>query len=93
MLFTKLGRGLAILALILGLFTIFLGVFVASMDDPVQRAAVTARYGIGSVGKQINSGLYTVVFGIALGVVTDISRSLTRLGTKLAEDRKPVQNT
>jgi len=70
MFFTYLGRIAAILALALGVFQIAVGFLVA--QDP----SLAGRYSPYSSGETIDKGMIKVLFGIAIGVITDISRSL-----------------
>ena len=76
MAFTKLGRILAILAIILGALRIATAVLVLASDDPVN--AARAILGSKTTGQAIDQGLYTIVFGILVGVLTDISRSVAK---------------
>lgn len=81
MLFTFLGRILAWLAVVLGSFRIGMGFFVASFyDDPEQYTFAVKRYlgSVSSSGEAINQGIYVIVIGIALGVLTDISSSVSK---------------
>ena len=73
MFFTKAGRVIAWLALIFGVARIALGLVVAQSGDP----SLASRYlGSGTSGQAIDQGLYVLIFGIIVGVLTDISRSL-----------------
>ena len=72
MFFTYLGRIAAILALAFGVFQIAIGFMVA--QDP----SLAGRYTPYSSGETIDKGFVTILFGIAMGVITDISRSLSK---------------
>lgn len=73
MFFTYAGRVIAWLAILLGAVRIALAVFVIQTGDP----DLVPRYlGGGTTGQSINLGIYYVVFGIVVGLLTDISRSL-----------------
>ena len=76
MFYTKIGRGIAILAIIFGVLRVALGFAIATgvMIEPTP-----GRYlGTSSSGEAIDQGLYVVLFGIILGILTDISRSLAK---------------
>jgi len=75
--FTKLGRALAVLAILFGVLRIAMAVMVLFSGDPV--GAASAFLGSKSTGQAIDQGIYTIVFGILVGVLTDISRSLISL--------------
>ncbi|AXI53248.1 hypothetical protein SuNHUV7_10710 (plasmid) [Pseudoseohaeicola sp. NH-UV-7] len=72
--FTKLGRILAVMAVLWGVMRIAMAVAVLMSDDP---SWATVRYlGTKTTGQVIDQGLYTIIFGILVGVLTDISKSL-----------------
>ena len=75
MFFTHLGRVIAILALVFGIFQITLGVLIANESLGPYEAAL-ARYGIKSSGQIIDRGTYTVLASIVLGILTEISYAL-----------------
>ena len=73
MFFTKAGRVIAWLALILGIAQIAMGLIVAQSGDP----SLASRYlGSGTPGHAIDQGLYVLIVGIVVGVLTEISGSL-----------------
>lgn len=73
MFFTKAGRVVAWLALIFGGARIAIAVFVIESGDP----SLASRYlGSGAPGQAIDEGFYALIFGILVGVLTDISRTL-----------------
>ena len=73
MFFTKAGRVVAWLALIFGGARIAIALIVVQSGDP----SLAPRYlGSGTTGQAIDQGLYVLIFGIVIGVLTDISRSL-----------------
>lgn len=75
MFFTTVGRVVAWLALFFGAARIALALFVAQSGDP----SLVPRYlGSGTTGQAIDQGLYVLIFGIVIGVLTDVSRSLAR---------------
>ncbi|WP_120635330.1 hypothetical protein [Ruegeria sp. EL01] len=70
MIFTKLGRILAVLAIAFGVLRIVMAITVLFSEDP----GSTARYlGSKTTGQAIDQGLYTIVFGILVGVLTDVT--------------------
>jgi hypothetical protein len=74
MMFTKLGRILAVLAILLGVLRITMAVMVLLSEDPARAASYLL--GSKSTGQALDQGIYTIVFGVLVGVLTDISRSL-----------------
>ena len=73
MFFTSAGRFIAWLAIMFGAARIALALFVIQMGDP----DLVSRYiGSGATGQAIDQGLYILIFGIVIGVLTDISRSV-----------------
>ena len=74
MLFTRVGRVVAYFALAVGILTAVTGLFIALGFIGPNDAAL-ARYfpRAGSTGAVIDRGLYTALFGIALGILTEIS--------------------
>ncbi|MGY4748470.1 hypothetical protein ACVNHC_01250 [Pannonibacter sp. Q-1] len=72
-----LGRVVAWLALVLGGVKVIVGFFVASVDDPMSRAELAARYlGSRATGEAIDQGIYIFLFGVVLGVLVKIGRLL-----------------
>lgn len=73
-----LGNIVARLALVLGLLRAGMGLFVALIDDPASRAAAASRY-LGSVtsGEAIDQGIKVFLFGLVLGILVKIGRSLS----------------
>ena len=82
MLFTHLGRAIAILALLFGAFSIVLGFMIANESLGPYEATVL-RYGVKSSGQLIDRGLYTIVVGVAFGVITEISYTLRAITNKI----------
>ena len=78
MFFTHLGRVIAIIVLLFGIFNIALGVMIAEESLGPYKDAI-ARYGIKSAGEIINRGIYTVLASIVLGILTEISYALRAL--------------
>jgi hypothetical protein len=77
MFFTHLGRVVAVLVLVIGIWNVVGGLMVANdMWGPYE--AALARYfpRAQSSGAVIDKGVYYVVFAIALGILTEISRSV-----------------
>jgi hypothetical protein len=79
LMFLHLGSMVAWLALIFGTLRLGAGFFVASFDGAEARAAAAARYlGSATSGEAIDRGLAVFVFGVVLGVLVEIGRSLKR---------------
>jgi len=75
MMYTKLASFIVGLALILGILNIFIGVFIITSD---MSAVDVVRYlGNKTTGQLIDRGAYTIIFAITLGVLTEISKSLS----------------
>lgn len=73
MFFTRVGYVVAWLAFVAGAFSIIMGIGLAINDD----AALTARYlGRKNTGQSIDRGTYTLIFGIALGVLCEIGKHI-----------------
>jgi hypothetical protein len=86
MLYTTLGRIVVVLALIFGIFEIVTWAgFVFGGNTPEQLAAALKRYfpSRQSWGEVVDSGIYTVLFAIALGILTEISRNVRANRTTL----------
>ncbi|WP_333815807.1 hypothetical protein [Tabrizicola sp.] len=74
----KLGGIVAWLALIMGVLRAAIGSFVASIDDPASRAAAASRYlGSATSGEAIDQGIKVFLFGLVLGILVKIARSLS----------------
>ena len=78
--FLFLGSVIAWLALIIGGLRFAAGIYVASIDDAAMRAAYAKRY-LGSTAAMtegIDQGLLVFVFGVVLGILVKIGRSVSR---------------
>ncbi len=73
--FTKAGRVVAVLAIALGALRISMAVMVMYSDNPDAAAQALLNR---TTGAAIDQGIYTIIFGIVVGVLTDISRSVSR---------------
>ena len=73
-----LGNIVAWLALVLGVLRAAMGLFVASFDDPASRAAAASRYLVSATsGEAIDQGIKVFLFGLVLGILVKIGRSLS----------------
>jgi hypothetical protein len=79
MLFTRLGRIVAILALILGIWHIVGGLLIATGAVAPEADALARFFGNKTTGQVIDRGFYAVLFAIALGILTEISSSTSRI--------------
>jgi len=72
-----LGSIVAWLAIVLGVLRTAMGFIVATIDDPTSRAAAASHY-LGSVtsGEAIDQGIKVFLFGLVLGILVKIGRSL-----------------
>lgn len=75
MFFTKAGRVVAVLVISLGVLRIVMAIIALSSDDPQAAAQVFLN---STTGAAIDEGIYTIVFGVIVGVLTDISRSVAQ---------------
>ena len=82
MLFTRLGRIVAFLALLIGIWYVAGGLMIATgwwtEQTGMPEQAALARY-FGSkatTGAVIDSGIYTALIAIALGILTEINSSV-----------------
>ena len=79
MFFTKVGRILAWILLVMGVARAGMGYYVASVDDSVERAKATADYLVsGTSGQAIDKGLLLVLVAIALGILSEIGTATHR---------------
>lgn len=83
MTFTKLGRIVAVLAVAFGVLRLAMAIMVLSSEDPA--SAAPAFLGTKTTGQALDRGIYTIVFGILVGVLTDISVSVANLRPKQAK--------
>lgn len=82
MFFTRFGRIIAWLAVILGVLQIGMGFVVgfmfAASDDPAAVVAATQRYLGGTPsGESIDEGIFVIVVGVSIGILTEISRAVS----------------
>lgn len=81
MLFTHLGRIVALLALVGGILYVVIGVSIATeILGPYEATLRTLFPRARSSGAVIDRGLYVVLFSIALGILTEISYALRAQG-------------
>lgn len=74
MFFTRLGRAVAWLAFVFGTFRVGLAVHIGMSEN---YEAMSIRYlGSSNPGEAIDKGFLMLVFGICLGILTEISRSV-----------------
>jgi hypothetical protein len=77
MVFTNLGRVVAFILLLSGIFHIAGGLMIAAGWLTPEQAALAVFFPRrATTGAVIDRGLYAVLFGIALGILTEISYSL-----------------
>lgn len=75
MFFTKAGRVIAWLAVTLGTLQLCLGLVIASSSDP---SSAAQRYlGEAYSGVAIDQAFLVIATGVALGILTEISRAMT----------------
>ena len=78
MMFTHLGRIVAFLALLIGVWQVVFG-FMIAFDVIGPPEAALARYfpsKYKTTGQVIDRGWYIILFGIAFGILTEISYSV-----------------
>jgi hypothetical protein len=77
MIFTSLGKIIAWLTLIVGSLRVSAGILVASIDDPERYAFAANRYLSSTSGETIDKGIYTILIGVTLGILAEISSSVS----------------
>lgn len=75
MLFTKVGRVFAAVAVFFGCWRIAMGLAAGFTNN---QALITRYVGSGTSGEVVDSGFMLLAAGVAFGVLTDISRSLRK---------------
>lgn len=79
MLFTRLGRIVAFIALAAGILQIAIGLMIAA-GLAGQEGGALARYSSKlSTATVIDGGIYVALFAIGLGILTEISSSTSRI--------------
>ncbi len=76
MLFTNLGRVVAFVTFLFGLVKVGVGWSVAS--GTFVEPEPGAYLGLSTSGQMIDHGIYTLLFAVALGTLTEISRSVAK---------------
>ena len=90
MFYTTLGRVTAVLALAVGFVGIAIGIAVAT--GTLVEPEPGHYLGTKTSGEWVNRGIYQVLFGIVLGVITDISQSVGKDKRVKREKRKKARN-
>ena len=83
--YTNIARVIAGLAIIMGLSSIAKGLSIAT--GFVIEPEVGYYIGNHTTGEVIDKGTYQFIFGVTLGVLTEISRSLFKKESKNAKDK------
>ena len=80
MFFTNSGRVVAVVALALGAlqFALGLGVATGAILEPSPGAVLGTK----TRGQAIDKGMYTMLFAIVVGILTDISTSVAQMRAK-----------
>jgi hypothetical protein len=78
MLFTRLGRVVAVLALIVGIFHVAFGLLVATGFFTPEEVALARPFGNKTSGQVIDRGFYAILFSIALGILTEINYGIRK---------------
>ena len=73
MIFTHLGRIVAFLALLIGIWWVAGGPMIATGALAPEECALARYFGKKTTGAVIDRGLYAILFAIALGILTEIS--------------------
>lgn len=74
MLFTNAGRVVAWVAVVVGLSMVFVGFFAAKNGVSTDLLRTTGEY--------IDRGIYIFIFGVIVGILTDISKSAANKATE-----------
>jgi hypothetical protein len=85
LIFTSLGKIIAWLTLIVGSLRVSAGIFVASIDDPERYAFAANRYISSTSAEAIDKGIYTILIGVTLGILAEISSSVSMRRTSEEE--------
>jgi len=72
--YTKTAKVISVILLFMGIMRVFMGVIVASSEDPVTNAAL--YLGNSNSGEAVNEGLLVFFVSIVLGVLTEMSTNL-----------------
>ena len=83
MFFTKLGRVIATLAVVVGLLQLVMGIILAAQDPEAGKLASMRYTEVKSAGLLIDQSLYICVFAVVLGTLVEISVSLRRLTSNI----------
>jgi hypothetical protein len=76
MLFTRLGSFFAVLAMLLGASQVVLGIGIEN-DWQLPYADMLKDYSEGTTSAEvIDNGIYKVLFGLAFGILAEISRAV-----------------
>ena len=79
MFFTRLGRVIAWIVLLMGVARASTGFYVASLDNALVRVKATADYlGSGTSGQAVDKGLMAILVAIALGIQAEIGTAIHR---------------
>lgn len=80
MFYSKIASVIAGLALIVGVFSVTMGFYIISSGMSEVEAL---RYlGSKTTGQMIDKGIYTILFAVILGVLTEISNSVSIISSK-----------
>ena len=75
MLYTNLGRIVAVLAMVIGIWHIASGLMIATGGLAPEEFFLKRYFpGKSTTGAVIDHGMYIILFAIALGILTEISR-------------------
>ena len=73
--YTKVGSFIAAAIFILAIFQIMMGLGFATSDNTPE--AIARYLGTRTTGQAIDRGIYGVILGVALGILTEISRKIS----------------
>lgn len=76
MIYTRIGSFIAAAIVILAMFQIVIGIGLTTSDNSPE--AIARLLGTRTTGQAIDRGIYGVIFGVALGVLTEISKNIRR---------------
>lgn len=86
MMYTKIASVIAGIVLLVGILSLLTGSFIATSDMTEVEAV---RYlGNKTTGQMIDRGIYTIIFAVALGVLTEISKSLFNQSSSAIENQQ-----
>lgn len=80
MFYTRVGSFFAAAIFVLAIFQIVIGIGLATSENSPE--AIARLLGTRTTGQAIDRGIYGVILGVGLGILTEISKNVRRDGEK-----------